>query len=227
MTSFYRQGQKYKNMFVHFLLQMKTLKSPFEINSPLTTKCGKVEGIKGSMGWKTLFDKSHRIKKMHSVVGKWWQSNKNMPSKLSEFVNKLEINKVRIFKEGHNIWQNLQHRFDTYYIMSNPWRRFRQFLWPTQRYTYRVLQTIQTELILLCVWAEPAVLGSAKTASKFNNFLWVCWFRGKNLSNFVPPVWKLHNPYCRIEHVSTKFACLSTLQESFFACTGFDVLQLW
>ena len=25
-----------------------------------------------------------------------------------------------------------------------------------QRYTYRVLQTIQIELILLCVWAEPA-----------------------------------------------------------------------
>ena len=32
--------------------------------------------------------------------------------------------------------------------------------------------------------------------SKFNNFLWVCWFLGKNLSNFVPPVWKLHNTYC-------------------------------
>ena len=32
--------------------------------------------------------------------------------------------------------------------------------------------------------------------SKFNNFLWGCWFLGKNLSNFVPPVWKLHNPYC-------------------------------
>ena len=32
--------------------------------------------------------------------------------------------------------------------------------------------------------------------SKFNNFLWVCWFLGKNLSNFVPLVWKLHNPYC-------------------------------
>ena len=27
--------------------------------------------------------------------------------------------------------------------------------------------------------------------SKFNNFLWGCWFLGKNLSNFVPPVWKL------------------------------------
>ena len=36
-----------------------------------------------------------------------------------------------------------------------------------QRYTYRVLQTIQMKLILLCVWAEPAVLGSAKTALKF------------------------------------------------------------
>ena len=24
----------------------------------------------------------------------------------------------------------------------------------------------------------------------------VCWFSGKNLSNFVPPAWKLHNPCC-------------------------------
>jgi hypothetical protein len=36
-----------------------------------------------------------------------------------------------------------------------------------QRYTYRVLQTIQMKLILLCVWAEPVVLGSTKTALKF------------------------------------------------------------
>jgi hypothetical protein len=36
-----------------------------------------------------------------------------------------------------------------------------------QRYTYRVLQTIQMKLILLCVWAEPAILGSTKTALKF------------------------------------------------------------
>ena len=32
--------------------------------------------------------------------------------------------------------------------------------------------------------------------SKFKNFLWVCWFFGKNLSNFVTPIWKLHKPYC-------------------------------
>ena len=37
----------------------------------------------------------------------------------------------------------------------------------TQRYTYRVLQTIQMKLILLCVWAELAVLGSPKAALKF------------------------------------------------------------
>ena len=36
-----------------------------------------------------------------------------------------------------------------------------------QRYTYRVLQTIQMKLVLLCVWAEGAVHGRAKTASKF------------------------------------------------------------
>jgi hypothetical protein len=34
-------------------------------------------------------------------------------------------------------------------------------------YTYRVLQTIQMKLILLCVWAEPTVLGSTKTALEF------------------------------------------------------------
>ena len=32
---------------------------------------------------------------------------------------------------------------------------------------YRVLQTIQMKLIHLCIWAEQAVLGSAKTALKF------------------------------------------------------------
>ena len=37
----------------------------------------------------------------------------------------------------------------------------------TQRHTYRVLQTIQMKLTLLCVWAELAVLGSTKTALKF------------------------------------------------------------
>ena len=36
--------------------------------------------------------------------------------------------------------------------------------------------------------------------SKFNNFLWVCWFLGKNLSNFVYPAWKLDNPYCHNVH---------------------------
>ena len=36
-----------------------------------------------------------------------------------------------------------------------------------QRYTCRVLQTIQMRLILLCIWAEGAILDSAKTALKF------------------------------------------------------------
>ena len=36
--------------------------------------------------------------------------------------------------------------------------------------------------------------------SKFKNFLWVGWFLGKNLSDFVPPVWKLHYPYCHRQY---------------------------
>ena len=35
------------------------------------------------------------------------------------------------------------------------------------RYTYRVHQTIQMKLILLCVWSELVVVLSAKTALKF------------------------------------------------------------
>ena len=31
--------------------------------------------------------------------------------------------------------------------------------------------------------------------SKFNNFLWACWFLGKILFNFLLPAWKLHNLY--------------------------------
>ena len=42
-----------------------------------------------------------------------------------------------------------------------------KYLQLAQRYTYRVLQTIQMKRILLCVWAEPAVLGITKTALKF------------------------------------------------------------
>ena len=31
---------------------------------------------------------------------------------------------------------------------------------------------------------------------KFNNFPWVFWSLGNNLSNFLYPAWKFHNPYC-------------------------------
>ena len=40
--------------------------------------------------------------------------------------------------------------------------------------------------------------------SKFNDFRWVCWFLGKNLSNFVPPAWKLDNLYY---HKCTYLVC--------------------
>jgi hypothetical protein len=46
-------------------------------------------------------------------------------------------------------------------------QKYHTFPNPIQRYTYKVLQTIQMKLILLCIWAEWAVLGSAKTALEF------------------------------------------------------------
>ena len=47
--------------------------------------------------------------------------------------------------------------------------------------------------------------------SRFDNFLWVCLFLGKNLSNFVPPVWKLHNPYCHSHQPEWYFSTLANV----------------
>ena len=53
-----------------------------------------------------------------------------------------------------------------YFILRQPNVMAKNFTL-IQRYTYRVLQTIQMKVILLWVWAEGAVLGGAKTALKF------------------------------------------------------------
>ena len=50
------------------------------------------------------------------------------------------------------------------------------FLDARQSYIYQVLQTIQMKLILLCVWAEPAVLGSTKTALKFTYKIYIGYY---------------------------------------------------
>ena len=44
--------------------------------------------------------------------------------------------------------------------------------------------------------------------SKFNNFLWVCWFLWKSLSNILPPAWKLHNPYCHTRAATCKIRAI-------------------
>ena len=62
------------------------------------------------------------------------------------------------------------------------WERFQWFL------TYKI--DLESQILVLFD-SSPLT-----QFLKFNNFLWVCWFLGKNLSNFVPPAWKLDNPYC-------------------------------
>ena len=46
--------------------------------------------------------------------------------------------------------------------------------------------------------------------SKFNNFLWVCWFLGKNLFNFVPMLENFKTLYCH-NHLSFEHTYLMTL----------------
>ena len=82
--------------------------------------------------------------------------------------SKLHFSAPRISLVNHN------HFHKTFqYLLSSLFAELQDistpdFSTPSQRYTtYRVLQTIQMKLILLCVWAEPAALGSIKTALKF------------------------------------------------------------
>ena len=70
--------------------------------------------------------------------------------------------KKTIIKYNFNC-KKLNPRVFTFSLLSIPMNNLTLF----QRYTYRVLQTIQMKLILLWVWAEQAVLGRAKTALKF------------------------------------------------------------
>ena len=53
--------------------------------------------------------------------------------------------------------------------------------------------TYHKKILLFFFYISPLV-----QFSKFKNFLWVCWFLVKNLSNSIPPAWKLDNPYCHI-----------------------------
>ena len=70
--------------------------------------------------------------------------------------------KKTIIKYNFNC-KKLNPRVFTFSLLSIPMNNLTLF----QRYTNRVLQTIQMKLILLWVWAEQAVLGRAKTALKF------------------------------------------------------------
>ena len=52
--------------------------------------------------------------------------------------------------------------------------------------------------LISSIWAWKS-RATHTNSSKSYNFLWLCWFLGKNLSNFVPPAWKLDNPYYHTE----------------------------
>ena len=47
---------------------------------------------------------------------------------------------------------------------------------------------IEIERLLFLKWCLFFDTSPLIQFSKFNNFLWACWFLGKNLSNFVPPL---------------------------------------
>ena len=97
-----------------------------------------------------------------------------------------------MFEIENILWKS---NFDTF------WQLAISMLILRQKYFWFCNPCLKT-LIFASYWGSPLV-----QFSKFKNFLWVCWFWGKNLSNFVYPVWKLHNPYCHNIHCVCKLIC--------------------
>ena len=74
--------------------------------------------------------KQHLIRyaKLNWLCKKFSRLQKSNMMHNSEF----EILKFVFSKKATKNRQNLHRRFDNYYIMSNWWQRFRQFLWPSE-----------------------------------------------------------------------------------------------
>jgi hypothetical protein len=66
-----------------------------------------------------------------------------------------------------------------------------------QNLTFKVnfLSQKSSESFSLLKWCPIFDSSPLLQLLKFNTFLWVCQFLDKNLSNFVPPIWKLDNWY--------------------------------
>ena len=74
---------------------------------------------------------------------------------LIEILSKLVL--ATYFDDDHDIWR------------LSSLSRGPRYSTPFQRYTYKVLQTIQMKLILLCVWAERAVLWAVAVVKLIEN----------------------------------------------------------
>ena len=118
LTSFYRLGQKYKSIFVHFLAQMKSLKFAFKINWPLVAESKDANVIKvcnGTLEY-SIYGKA-RVQNLSDIFAyelfffSFW---KIVFAKLvSDFLYKRSVNLKSIFcwntiapKNEQNIWQN-------------------------------------------------------------------------------------------------------------------------
>ena len=81
--------------------------------------------------------------------------------------------------------------FESQFSMSKIIRIFLNFI----RWRIPIQENIFLNFLLL-KWCPIFDSSPLIQNSKFNNFLWLCWFLCKYLSNFIHLSWKLRNPYC-------------------------------
>ena len=81
------------------------------------------------------------------------------------------------------------------------------------------------KLTLKCQILGPFDTSPRHQSSKFNNLLWVCWFSGKHISNFVSPDLKLHTSIAiTCKYFLPTFVCSSQIHP--YLCHWISVICL-
>ena len=94
----------------------------------------------------------------------------------------------------HMVWTLWQYRLWSFQLKVSTKLKGNNWILRIFCYWHFLIASIFESLYFL-KWCLIFDISPLTQFSKFNDFLWVCWFLGKNLSDFVSPACKLDKLY--------------------------------
>jgi len=156
--------------------------------SQLQLSTASVFGIKSVQCWRTLMPcMAIRVVEFSNgeyKIRKFLSKNQHTQRKLLNFENWVngEVSKsVKIWLSKSNFYVEIIRIFLIFFFIEE--YRFRS----TFFVIWHFLITSIFKTLYFLKWCPIFDSSPLSQSSKVNNFLWVCWFLGKNLSSFVPP----------------------------------------